>query len=213
MSADIQIEHIPIADLKPHPQNYREHTDDQLEHIMNSIKSNGYYRNVVVANDNTILAGHGVVKASKKMDLKTVPVVRLEVEPDSPQAKKVLTGDNEIAHLGEIDDRLLSEILKDVKDSAEDGLLGTGYDEKMLANLVMVTRPQSEIEDFNAAAEWVGMPDYDEESEQIKITVNFLNETDMNKFFEILDIPKKDLTRVWYPAKPKDDMKSVKFEK
>tara|TARA_R100000700_G_scaffold39541_1_gene52605 strand:- start:951 stop:1592 length:642 start_codon:yes stop_codon:yes gene_type:complete len=213
MSADIQIEHIPIADLKPHPQNYREHPDDQLEHIMNSIKSNGYYRNVVVANDNTILAGHGVVKASKKMDLKTVPVVRLEVEPDSPQAKKVLTGDNEIAHLGEIDDRLLSEILKDVKDSAEDGLLGTGYDEKMLANLVMVTRPQSEIEDFNAAAEWVGMPDYDEESEQIKITVNFLNETDMNKFFEILDIPKKDLTRVWYPAKPKDDMKSVKFEK
>ena len=211
MSADIQIEHIPIADLKPHPQNYREHPDDQLEHIMNSIKSNGYYRNVVVANDNTILAGHGVVKASKKMDLKTVPVVRLEVEPDSPQAKKVLTGDN--AHLGEIDDRLLSEILKDVKDSAEDGLLGTGYDEKMLANLVMVTRPQSEIEDFNAAAEWVGMPDYDEESEQIKITVNFLNETDMNKFFEILDIPKKDLTRVWYPAKPKDDMKSVKFEK
>ena len=213
MSADIQIEHIPIADLKPHPQNYREHPDDQLEHIMNSIKSNGYYRNVVVANDNTILAGHGVVKASKKMDLKTVPVVRLEVEPDSPQAKKVLTGDNEIAPLGEIDDRLLSEILKDVKDSAEDGLLGTGYDEKMLANLVMVTRPQSEIEDFNAAAEWVGMPDYDEESEQIKITVNFLNETDMNKFFEILDIPKKDLTRVWYPAKPKDDMKSVKFEK
>ena len=213
MSADIQIEHIPIADLKPHPQNYREHPDDQLEHIMNSIKSNGYYRNVVVANDNTILAGHGVVKASKKMDLKTVPVVRLEVEPDSPQAKKVLTGDNEIAHLGEIDDRLLSEILKDVKDSAEDGLLGTGYDEKMLANLVMVTRPQSESEDFNAAAEWVGMPDYDEESEQIKITVNFLNETDMNKFFEILDIPKKDLTRVWYPAKPKDDMKSVKFEK
>ena len=212
MNNEIQIEHIPITELKSHPQNYRDHPDDQLEHIIESIKSNGYYRNVVIAKDGTTLAGHGVVKASKKLKRKTVPVVRLDLDPADPQAMKVLTGDNEIAHLGEIDDRLLSEILKDVKESAENGLLGTGYDEKMLANLVMVTRPQSEIEDFNAAAEWVGMPDYDESSDQIKITVNFLNEQDMNRFFEILEIPKKDLTRVWYPAKPKDDMKSVKFE-
>ena len=38
----------------------------------------------------------------------------------------------------------------------------------MLASLVMVTRPQNEIEDFSAAAEWVGMPEFIGENEAHK---------------------------------------------
>jgi hypothetical protein len=56
---------IAIKELKPHPRNYRSHPEDQLVHLVNSIKQHGFYRNVVVAKDNTILAGHGVVPSFK----------------------------------------------------------------------------------------------------------------------------------------------------
>ena len=136
------VEQIPIADLKPHPRNYRQHPADQIEHIKASITDHGLYRNVVIARDGTILAGHGVVLASREMGLKTVPVIRVDLDPDDPKAIKILTGDNGISHLGEVDDRLLTELLKGLQETAG-GLLGTGYDDAMLANLIFVTRPQS----------------------------------------------------------------------
>jgi hypothetical protein len=114
-----------VDDLKPHPQNYREHPDDQVDHVVESIRANGFYRNVVVAKDNTILAGHGVVKAARKAGITKVPVVRLNVRPDDPNALKVLVGDNEIARLAETNDRQLAEMLEAIK--AGPGLKSTGF--------------------------------------------------------------------------------------
>lgn len=209
----IAIEYVAVSELKPHPKNYREHPDDQLDHIIQSIKDNGHYRNVVIAKDNIILAGHGVVKASNKMGLKTIPVVRLDVPHTNKKAMKVLTGDNEIAHLGIVDDRLLSELLKDIKDSDITGLLGTGYDDAMLANLVLVTRDANEIEDFDAAAEWVGMPEYESQKKQIQIIVSFENMEDRAKFGKLVGASLTDKTKsIWFPHKDKDDTSSVRFE-
>jgi hypothetical protein len=203
-----------LIDLKPHPKHYKVHLDDQLEHLANSIKQHGFYRNVVVAKDYTILDGHGVVSACHKLKLKEVPVIKLDIESDSPQALKILTGNNEIGKLAEIDDRKLSELLKEVKD--KDGLSGTGYDKMMLANLVMVTRPQHEINDINEAAEWVGMPDYVPKDHYIKYTIIFKTEQDRNEFCNMAKIPQgKEKGRtwsVWWPLKEKEDLKSVKYE-
>src|SRR5258707_279190 len=104
---DYPVEIVAVADLKPHPQNYREHPDDELEHIVESIRANGFYRNVVVARDNTLLAGHGVVQAAKKLGKTEIPVLRLDLDPDDPKALKVLVGDNEIARMAMVDDRAL----------------------------------------------------------------------------------------------------------
>jgi hypothetical protein len=207
-------EPVQLIDLKPHPKHYKVHLDDQLEHLANSIKQHGFYRNVVVAKDYTILDGHGVVSACHKLKLKEVPVIKLDIESDSPQALKILTGNNEIGKLAEIDDRKLSELLKEVKD--KDGLSGTGYDKMMLANLVMVTRPQHEINDINEAAEWVGMPDYVPKDHYIKYTIIFKTEQDRNEFCNMAKIPQgKEKGRtwsVWWPLKEKEDLKSVKYE-
>ena len=59
-----------VEDLTPHPQNYRDHPQDQIAHIVRSIEEHGFYRNVVVAKDNTILAGHGVVQAAQQLGMK-----------------------------------------------------------------------------------------------------------------------------------------------
>ena len=174
---------VSLADLKPHPRNYKKHPDDQLQHIIESIKQHGFYRNVVVARDNTILAGHGVVAAYRKMNAgDRVPVIRLNIAPDSPEALKVLAGDNEIGKLAEVDDRLLTEILKDIRESDTVGLLGTGFNEMMLTNLVMITRHADEIKDENEAAHWVGMPEYSETTKPPKLTILFKTEDDRRQF-------------------------------
>jgi len=199
-----------ISSLKPHPKNYREHPDDQLEHLCQSIKEFGLYRNIVIAKDGTILVGHGIVLACKKLGIEAVPTLELPIEPDSIEALKLLTADNEVTHLSENDDRELSQILQEILE--KNNLLGTGYDKMMLANLLFVTRPESEIKDFDAAAEWVGMPDYEPSTLPKKIIVSFENDEDRDAFGKILNIPLTEKTKsVWYPHKEQDDIKNVEF--
>ena len=205
-----------LEDLKAHPKNYREHPEDQLTHLMKSIEQHGFYRNIVVAKDNTILAGHGVVKASLRMGLKEAPVIKLDIDPDSPKALKVLAGDNELGRLAEVNDRALSELLKEIMAKDVEGLLGTGYDEMMLANLAMVTRPAAEIKNINEAAEWLGMPDYEPTEVPYKISLNFRNIEDRSQFLslsglEIADTEGKTLIG-WFPPKEREDKASVKYE-
>lgn len=201
---------VPIVDLKPHPRNYRGHPEDQIEHLKESIANHGFYRAIVTAKDLTILAGHGVVKAANELNLKTVPVVKLPIEADSPMALKVLAGDNEISKRGIVDDRLLTEMLREV--AMVDNLLGTGYDEQQLAALAMVTRPASEIESFDAAAEWLGMPDFQGEAAPLKLIVSFESDHDKQDFAERLGIGITDKTKsIWWPPREQDDLASVRI--
>lgn len=214
--AELPIEIVEIASLRPHPRNYQKHPDDELEHIAESIRSNGYYRNIVIAQDSTILAGHGVVEsASKKLGLTRVPVRRLPVDPDSPRALKVLAGDNELGHLSERDDRLLSEILREVRENDVAGLVGTGYDELMLANLVFVSRSQDEIRDIIQAGHWVGMPEYHEEGgvPTLAFTIHVANETDLARVAELLGIRVTPGRRsAWWPPRQDDDTSAIRWQ-
>lgn len=176
------VEDVAISELKPHPRNYRGHPDDQLEHIVQSIKLHGFYRNVVVAKDNTILAGHGVVQAAKKLRKKTVPVIRLDIASDDPRALKLLAGDNEIGNLAEDDDRKLTEMLKEVMDSI--GLEGTGFNAEQLAALALVTRPAEEFASFNEASAWVGLPGFEEGGIPIRLVIGFRSDEDRASFVE-----------------------------
>ena len=200
----MKIATVQLSTLKGHPQNYREHPDDQLEHVIQSIKENGIYRPIVVSKDNIILAGHGVTKGLLKMGRETAPVFKTQYNHDHPKSLKILTGDNEMSKLGEVDDRLLSELLRDIKHNDVDGLIGTGFDDMMLANLVTVTRDASEIADVDHAAEWIGLPDYQEKENEIKVSVNFLTEEDKEAFFKKIGQDYTDKTiAIWFPKKRK----------
>jgi len=211
---ETKAEPVQLSKLKPHPKHYKVHLDDQLEHLANSIKQHGFYRNIVVANDYTILDGHGVVSACKKLNLKEAPVIKLDIESNSPQALKILTGNNEIGKLAEIDDRKLTELLKEVKDKSN--LEGTGFNEMMLANLAMITRPASEIAGINEAVEWVGMPDYIPKENSLLIKIQFKNTKDRTKFIEFNNMKagreNGNTWSYWYPHRDKDDVKSIKFD-
>lgn len=211
---------VPVAELRPHPRNYRAHPADQLAHLRASIERHGFYRNVVAARDLTILSGHGATQAARDLGLETVPVVVLPIDPDDPRALQVLAGDNEIAHLGEIDDRALSVLLKEIRD-AEETLLGTGYDDAMLANLVYVTRHASEIRDLDEAAHWVGMPEYGDGARGTEIVLHLRFETreDHARCLKLLGLPDYDpsvggrqqAVSSWWPPRARADLGSLGF--
>lgn len=206
----------PIAGLKPHPRNYRSHPDDQRQHIVRSLSEHGMYRNVIAARDGTILAGHGVIEAARDAGLDEVPVVRLDVEPDSAAAIRVLTGDNFLEHLAVDDDRLLADLLREVRDIDVDGLIGTGFDDQMLAALVYVTRPESEVASRDDADQWVGMPEFDPVGLPFKIVVNCETEAGRLEAMEALgsQAPTKKYRGVWscwWPPRGRLDIGSVRF--
>lgn len=200
-------EYAAPTELRPHPRNYRAHPPDQIAHLRASIRRRGFYKNVVTARDGTLLAGHGAVEAAILEGVERVPFRRLDLDPDEPEALSILTGDNEAARFAEINDRALTELLRELNDSPV-GLEGTGYDEMMLANLLMVTRHSSEIGDFDAAAEWVGMPEYERADDPLRLVIKFRNERDRQSFLDEFGLRSLTLSHTnsarvyaaWWPA-------------
>lgn len=197
---------VPLADLRPHPRNYRGHTEVQLAHLVQSVTEHGLYRPVVVARDNVILAGHGLVEACRQLQWLTISVVRVDLDPFDVQALKLLIGDNQIAQGADIDDRALTETLKEISELAD--LLGTGYDTQQLLALAMVTRPAHELEDANAAAEWAGLPDAGTlPTKPLQVMVHCATEEDRQAFFAAIGATSVHIfgttaTRsMWYPLR------------
>lgn len=125
----------PLDQLKPHPRNYRDHPDDQIEHLKASLLEFGWYRNVVTARDLTILAGHGIVRAAQSLAMTDGPVVTLDLDPLEPRALKILALDNTSSRLARDDERALAVILREIADLPEVELIGTGFDLESLAAL------------------------------------------------------------------------------
>lgn len=206
---DFPVERVDPAGLRPHPRNYRHHPAAQLEHLRESLRSHGAYRNVVIAADGTILAGHGVVAAALAEGMTELPVVRLPLEPDSPRALQVLAGDNELTRLAEVDQRELTDILAEL--GGDDLLLGTGFDQDELARLLLVHH--DEITSAEADEMWRGMPAFSsDEDHRLSVTVNFANAEDRADFARRLDVPVERLTtRFWWPARPQDDVRALAY--
>jgi len=135
---DFDTEIVSVDSLRPHPENYKDHPADQLAHIAASLKEHGFYKNVVVARDGTILAGHGVWEATKSIGGKEIPVRRLPIASSSAAALKIVAADNEIPLLADRDEKKLAAILRKIQESdGAAGLLGTGFDDKSMEALLL----------------------------------------------------------------------------
>lgn len=200
-------------DLRPHPNNYVEHPEDQIEHLKASLVNFGFYRNIVVANENYILAGHGIWTAAKALGMEHVPIVKVDMDPFSEPALKLLIGDNEVRHLVVTDDRGLADMMIDItKDGGS--LEGTGWDQMMLANFAMVTRHKDEILDLSHAKHWVGMPNFERVFRPLTMTVHVRSEEDRMKVLELLGLQGTKITKrmvLWWPPAAVQSSMSLKF--
>lgn len=88
---------INIEDLKPHPENARNHSKKQIQKIATSIDKLGWGRPIIISCDNYILAGHGAYLAAKdELNLMTVPFKRMEHQHDAPEAIAYMIADNKL---------------------------------------------------------------------------------------------------------------------
>jgi site-specific DNA-methyltransferase (adenine-specific) len=125
-SAQVEVRH-----LRPHPRNAR---NGDIETIAESLRVNGQYRPIVLAADGTILAGNHTYMAAVSLGWDTIAAVRIDVDPESPDALRIMLADNRTADLGNYDDGLLAQLLTDLDDAT--GLIGSGYTGDDLADLL-----------------------------------------------------------------------------
>lgn len=101
-----QIEWLHIDKLIPYARNARTHDEAQVAQIAGSIKEFGFNNPVLIADDGSIIAGHGRVMAARKLGMDKVPTVKLEHLTDT-QRKAYILADNRIALNSDWDKELL----------------------------------------------------------------------------------------------------------
>ncbi|MEI4262802.1 site-specific DNA-methyltransferase [Roseovarius sp. D0-M9] len=121
-----QLEFIAVSDLIPYAANARTHSETQIAQISQSIEEFGFTNPVLIAADNTIIAGHGRVMAAKAMGMATVPCFRLAHLSDE-QRRAYIIADNKLALNAGWDEELLKLELGELRDGGFDLRL-TGFD-------------------------------------------------------------------------------------
>lgn len=115
MSAELQIEYIAIAGLKPWPKNARTHSRKQVRQIADSISTFGFTNPVLIDDDFMILAGHGRVEAAKLLGMDKVPCVRLS-SMTTAQKRAYVLADNKLALNAGWDEEVLAGELQALLD-------------------------------------------------------------------------------------------------
>ena len=90
------IEQVDLASLVPYPNNPKLHPQDQIDLIAGSIQEFGFLVPLVIDAQNQIVAGHGRYIAATKLNLATVPAIRVE-HLTKAQIKAFRLADNKVA--------------------------------------------------------------------------------------------------------------------
>ena len=118
-----------VDELIPYARNSRTHSDAQVAQIAASIKEFGFTNPVLIDETGSIIAGHGRVLASRKLNLVSVPCIQLSHLTEA-QKKAYIIADNKLALNAGWDDEMLAVELTDLKDIGFDlDLTGFNTDE------------------------------------------------------------------------------------
>ncbi|MEM5474279.1 DNA methyltransferase [Hoeflea sp. AS60] len=85
-----------IDSLVPYANNARTHSKKQVRQIAESIRRFGFCNPVLIADDNTIIAGHGRVEAAKLIGMMEVPVRKLS-HLSRDEVRAYILADNKLA--------------------------------------------------------------------------------------------------------------------
>ena len=135
-------------DLLPYERNSRVHSDEQIEQICNSIKEWGFTVPILIDEDDTVLAGHARLEASKKLELETVPCMVAKNWTDE-QKRAYVIADNKLAENSNWDMGMYFSELKEMNDLGFDlSLVGVDAD-NMNLSFNPNTEPSYNFNDVN----------------------------------------------------------------
>ena len=141
-----------VDELIPYARNSRTHSDAQVAQIAASIKEFGFTNPVLIDETGSIIAGHGRVLASRKLNLVSVPCILLSHLTEA-QKKAYIIADNKLALNAGWDDEMLAVELTDLKDMGFNLDL-TGFNTKELEDLF------DEKDQINSYSQKVDAPTY-----------------------------------------------------
>ncbi len=151
---ELVIQHVPIDDLRPDPANPRRISDDELEALTRSIQEFGLVDPIIARRDDgTVIGGHQRLLAARRLGLKTVPVVYVDLAPERAQLLGVAL--NRIS--GDWDRELLARLLADLEATPNVDIALTGFSEDELAKALKsldAREKRSREEAFDLDAAW-----------------------------------------------------------
>lgn len=133
MEKEMQYYLANVSELIPYIRNARTHSESQIAQIAASIKEFGFLSPILIAEDNTILAGHGRLAAAQKLGLKQVPCVK-ESHLTETQRRAYIIADNKLSLNAGWDEDMLAIELSELQ-GADFDLDLLGFDESELASL------------------------------------------------------------------------------
>ena len=142
MGKEMQYYLADINDLIPYIRNARTHSESQIAQIAASIKEFGFLSPILIAEDNTILAGHGRLAAARKLGLTKVPCVK-ESHLTETQRRAYIIADNKLSLNAGWDEDILAIELSELQ-GADFDLDLLGFDESELASIF---EDDKEVED------------------------------------------------------------------
>lgn len=114
-NVDLKIEHRPISALALRRNNPRTHSEKQVRQIAASIETFGFTNPVLIDASDTVIAGHGRLRAAKQLGMETVPTLRLEYLTKE-QVRAYVIADNKLAECAGWDRDLLSIELQELSE-------------------------------------------------------------------------------------------------
>lgn len=151
----IKVQHVALDSLRPDPANPRRISDDELEALTRSIREFGLVDPIIARHDDRIvIGGHQRLLAARKLGLKTVPVIFVDLPPEKAHLLSLAL--NKIS--GTWDQELLARLLADLQDIPAVDLSLTGFSEEELGELLRSLdarekRDRPEAFDLDAALE------------------------------------------------------------
>ena len=142
MEKEMQYYLADVNDLIPYIRNARTHSESQIAQIAASIKEFGFLSPILIADDNTILAGHGRLAAARKLGLTKVPCVK-ESHLTETQRRAYIIADNKLSLNAGWDEDILAIELSELQ-GADFDLDLLGFDESELASIF---EDDKEVED------------------------------------------------------------------
>lgn len=120
----LAVEYRGLDSLVPYARNARTHSEAQVAEIAGSIREFGFVNPVLIAEDGTLIAGHGRVLAARQLGMETVPTISLTGLSET-QRRALVLADNRIALNAGWDEALLALELSDLKEAGFDlGIMG-----------------------------------------------------------------------------------------
>lgn len=140
-----KVEQTELSELKPYEKNPRINTD-AVDRVAKSITDHGFTNPIITNKDGVILAGHTRYLAAKKLGLKKVPVLRLNV--DNERAYRI--ADNRTGEFSTWDfDLLVDELVQIKEEGVEIELTGFDADElKRFTSIPELTSGEASLDDL-----------------------------------------------------------------